>query len=75
MAHKKIMSDGNYLFGCFAFHHYGSQRFHQKVRTEIIIYVVQNWVDFESFIEGDQSYGRIISYQENTPHISVQLEI
>ena len=41
------------LFCCFAFHVYECQRFHKKVRTEIVVYVVQNWVDFRSFIEGD----------------------
>ena len=68
---KKMIGDGNCLFRCFAFHHYGYERFHKKVRSEIVIYVIQNRVDFESFIVGDPSYGKIISCaEEYASHMS-----
>lgn len=67
---KKIIGDGNCLFRCLAYQHYRCQQFHKKVRTEIVLYVAQNWVDFEPFIVGDSSFNVNISFhQECASHM------
>lgn len=67
---KKIDRDGNCLFRCLAFYLYGNQRFHKKIRTEIVLYVINEWINFEPFILGDSSYSlHIATKQNNASHM------
>ena len=57
----KMKPDGNCLFRAFAEFLFSDQEQHRQIRLKLVDKIISDWIVYESFVLGDNSYNTIIT--------------